>query len=205
MWWYGDENLKKWRARYEWSCWTIESNAPSARFLWAVVSNCLWAVVISCIWCKTLLAGSWFLDAWLTQTTQNFRENQLLMQTYEKWPLFPRTTRFTSMFHHFSELFKLHLGLQTSKHLNTCFFFFRRRFLKPHIFWLRGAEHHFFEFRSITSGACLGRSTDSRTRIWQFARPVGLRIGGWFLSMVTPYSSNILHVWQDFLLILRLS
>lgn len=56
--------------------------------------------------------------------------------------------------------------------------FFPETILEATHFWLRGAKHHFFEFRSITSGACLGRSTDSRTRIWQFARPGGLRIGG---------------------------
>lgn len=181
MWRYGDERLKKGSARYEWSCWTIESNAPSARFLWAVVSNCLWAVVISCIWCKTLLAGSWFLDAWLTQTTQNFRENQLLMQTYEKWPLFPRTTRFTSMFHHFSELFKLHLGLQTSKHLNTCFFFFPGDDSWSHTFF--GSEARNIIFSNFDPSQVVHVSVDPRIREQEFGNLQGqwvLELGGDF-------------------------
>ena len=204
MWRYGDENLKKWRARYEWSCWTIESNAPSGRSQWAVVSNCVWAVVVCCIWCKTLLAVilSWLLVSWCVTHPDYSEFSWKPVADANIWKM--AAVSKDNKVHFYVSPFQrtLQTASWVANILTHVFFFFRRWFLKPHIFLLRGAEHHFFEFRSITSGACLGRSTDSRTRIWQFARPGALELGGNLLSMVTPYSPNFLHVWQDFCWIL---
>ncbi len=48
------------------------------------LSSCNFLYLMQDRACHNCVHGSWFLVSWLTQTAQNFRETQLLMQTYMK-------------------------------------------------------------------------------------------------------------------------